>query len=46
MKKRTVHTRRGSMVLDIQRKVTVAAFHKKQLPLVCSVQALPEVYVS
>ena len=28
MKKRTVHTRRGSMVLDIQRKVTVMAFHK------------------
>ena len=26
--KRTVHTRRSSMELDIQRKVTVVAFHK------------------
>ena len=26
-KKRTVHNRRGSMVIDIQRKVTVVAFH-------------------
>ena len=27
MKKRTVRTRRGSMILDIQRKVTAVAFH-------------------